>query len=63
MLVDPYESAEILLPASSRPILLQLSLWDGICAGLRLSDANLYVCRHIAVRGMGIYFPWLASWV
>lgn len=49
MLVDPYESAEILLPASSRPILLQLSLWDGICAGLRLSDANLYVCRHIAV--------------
>lgn len=37
MPVDPRGSAEILLPASSRPVLLWLSLWDGVgasCMGL-----------------------------
>lgn len=71
MLVAPCGSAEILLPASSRPVLLQLSFRDDVCASctgserylLDLSAPNLCTCRHGEVRGTGMCCPWLASWV
>lgn len=67
MLVHPYGSAEILLPVSSRPILLQLSLWDGICASCTGLSSICFTwltltCTHAGTLRLGVWIRTSPGW-
>jgi len=53
MLVDRYGSREITLPASSRPVLLQLSLWVGVCASSTGLSSICFTCLTLTCTHAG----------